>query len=63
MTDRFLQNTALFTGPDDDCAQQEARAYIKEHGYTADDVKLVRRDGVIQVITKREIMWQRAKLT
>ena len=60
MIDRYIPNTALFTTMDDpDCeGVTAAREYIMMHGYTKDDVKLVRKDGVIQVITRREIVWQ-----
>lgn len=63
MKNSYLPNEALFTGPDDDVGQSEARAYISEHGYTNKDVKLVKRDGVIQVITIREIVWQEKNQT
>lgn len=58
--DSYLAGEALFTTPDDDDCEGviAAREYIAIHGYTADDVKLVRRDGMIQVITRREIKWQ-----
>jgi hypothetical protein len=60
MIDRYPPDTALFTTHDDpDCEGViAAREYIMNLGYTADDVKLVRKGGVIQVITKREILWQ-----
>lgn len=58
MIDRYAPNTALFTGTDCEEAVTEAREYIKKYGYTAEDVKLVKRDGVVQVITKREIVWK-----
>ncbi len=63
MIDRYTVNTALFTGADCEEAIAEARAYIKKYNYTADDVKLVKRDGVVQIITKREIVWQKKNLT
>ena len=60
MIDRFIAGTAIFTTHDDpDCeGVTAAREYIMIHGYTKEDVKLVRRDGVLQVITKRDIIWQ-----
>lgn len=59
MIDRYAPNTALFTTHDDpDCeGVTAAREYIMNLGYTKDDVKLVKRDGVVQVITRREILW------
>lgn len=63
MIDHYTAGTAIFTG--DYCEEhiEIARAYIKKHNYTADDVKLVKRDGVVQVITKREIAWAKPPQT
>lgn len=58
MKNSYEINEALFTGCDDDATIEEARKFIKERGYTKENVKLVRRDGVIQVITIKEIPWQ-----
>lgn len=58
MKNSYQINEALFTGCDDDLTLEEARAFIKERGYTKENVKLVRREGVIQVITIQEISWQ-----
>lgn len=65
MIDRYIEGTAIFTTTDDpDCeGVTAAREYIMMYGYTKDDVKLVRKEGVIQVITKREIIWQPEKQT
>ena len=55
--DHYIPNTALFTTSDCDEGLADAKAYIKARGYTKADVKLVRRSGVIQVITIRRIEW------
>ena len=38
--------------PADDIATADARAWIKRHGLTPDDARLVRRDGCVLVIDK-----------
>jgi len=38
--------------PADDIAIADARAWIKRHGLTPDDARLVRRDGCVLVIDK-----------
>lgn len=40
-----------------DCEESiaDAREYIKRMGLTGDDVRLIKRDGQILVLTKREI--------
>lgn len=60
MIDHYQAGAALFTTEDDaDCeGVTAAREYIAIHGYTAEDVKIVRRDGMIQVITRKDIPWQ-----
>ena len=45
--------TVLFAmAPDDDISVQAARDWIKLHGITGDDAKLVKRDGMVLVIDK-----------
>lgn len=45
--------TVLFAmSPDDEISVQAARDWIKRHGITGDDARLVKRDGVVQVIDK-----------
>lgn len=38
--------------PDDDISVQAARDWIKRHGITGDDARLIKKDGVVQVIDK-----------
>ena len=38
--------------PDDDISVQAARDWIKRHGITGDDARLVKRDGMVIVIDK-----------
>lgn len=61
MIDRYIPGEALFTSDDSDAGISEARAYIAEHGYSKEQIKLVKRDGVVQVITKQEILWPKPK--
>ena len=65
MIDHFKTGTALFTTTDDaDCdGVTAAREYIMMYEYQKDDVKLVRRDGVIQVIARRDIAWAKTPQT
>ena len=43
--------TVLFAmSPDDEISVQAARDWIKLHGITGDDAKLVKRDGMVLVI-------------
>ena len=45
--------TVIFAmAPDDDISVHAARDWIKRHGITGDDARLVKRDGVVQVIDK-----------
>lgn len=47
--------TVLFSCPDDEAALVDARAYIKRHALTVDDVKIIKRDGSVVVVPKREV--------
>ncbi len=48
---------ALFTtSPDDDDGVQAAREFIMMHELTAEDVKLVKRDGCVQVIQRKDVI-------
>jgi len=40
------------TCPDDDISVQAARDWIKLHGITGDDARLIKKDGVVLVIDK-----------
>ena len=45
--------TVLFAmAPDDEISVQAARDWIKLHGITGDDARLVKRDGMVIVIDK-----------
>jgi hypothetical protein len=49
------RGTVLYASDTSDDAASEARAYIRQHGLTRDDVKLVRREDQILVIAEREV--------
>jgi len=51
----FNPPTVLFSCPDDDQALVDARGYIKRHGLTAEDVKIIKRDGSVVVEAKRVV--------
>jgi len=40
------------TAPDDDEGVTLARAWIRQHGLTGEDARLVKRDGCVAVIDK-----------
>lgn len=45
--------TVLFAmSPDDEISVQAARDWIKLHGITGDDARLIKKDGVVLVIDK-----------
>ena len=45
--------TVLFAmAPDDEISVQAARDWIKRHGITGDDARLIKKDGVVLVIDK-----------
>ena len=45
--------TVLFAmAPDDEISVQAARDWIKRNGITGDDARLIKKDGVVQVIDK-----------
>ena len=48
----FEPETVIFAGPDDPEGKtlQEARQYIEDYGYTAEQVKIGRKDVQIRVI-------------
>ena len=48
------------TCPDDDEGVSLARAWIRAHGITKDEAKLVKRDGCVCVVDKAET-WRRIK--
>lgn len=49
----YPTGTQLFAAsPGDDVAIEAAREYIKNNGYTAETVKLVKSEGMVLVIKK-----------
>lgn len=48
----YPEKLVLFSGPPD--AVEEAKAYCRDNGYSHDDVRIVRRDDEVLVMTKRE---------
>lgn len=44
-------------GPDDDAMIGVAKTYVKETGFTAADVRIVRREGQVLVILRDCIGW------
>lgn len=48
----------LFASDDSAEGQSDARAYIRAHGFTADDVRLIKKDGQTLVIDKGEAGWR-----
>jgi len=49
------QGTVLYASDDSDVSVKEAREYISKHKFTGDDVKLVRKNDAILVISKVEV--------
>lgn len=47
--------TVLYASDDSADSVTEAREYIKRHGLTRDDVKLVKRECQVLVVAEREI--------
>ena len=45
----------------DDEAISKAKGYVKEQGLTSEDVKIVRDEGCILVVTKREVRLRSVK--
>jgi len=45
---------------DDEAAVAGARAWLRDHGITPEDARLVRRDGMVLVVDKGET-WRRIK--
>lgn len=49
--------TVLYASADHPDSITEAREYIKRMGLTADDVRLIRKQGSVLVIAKRNLNW------
>lgn len=47
--------TVLYASDDSDASISEAREYIRQHGLTQDDVRLIRKDGSVMVVAKRDV--------
>lgn len=45
----------LYASDDSDASITEARDYIRRHGLTQDDVRLIRKGGSVMVVAKREV--------
>jgi len=48
-------DTVLFATDDSEAGVSDARLWIKAQAFTADDVRLVKRDGQCLVIAKRPV--------
>lgn len=46
--------TVVYASDESDESVSDARAFIRDHGYTRDDVRLVKRDGQVLVIMERD---------
>jgi hypothetical protein len=47
--------TVLYASDDSDVSITDAREYIRRHGLTQDDVRLLRKDGSVMVVVKRVV--------
>lgn len=47
--------TVMYASDDSEASIAEAREYIARMGLTAEDVRLIRKDGQILVVAKREL--------
>lgn len=47
----------LYASDDSEASVTEAREYIREQGLTAEDVRLIRKEGQILVVAQRRI-WE-----
>lgn len=45
----------IFSGPDDSITLDEAKKYIADHKLSSDDVRIVRYNGTVSVVCKREV--------
>jgi len=55
--------TYLFScSHDSPYAVQQAKDYCHDLGITADDIKIIKVDGKVEVITRREIPWPEKRL-
>lgn len=52
---KYPARFCLLATADDEQGIEEAKAYVKQHGFTSEDVKIVRDDDAILVVTKREV--------
>lgn len=48
-------NTVIFASDDSPDAVNDARLYIKDQGFTKQDVKLIQRDDMTLVVSIREL--------
>ena len=54
--------TVLYASDDSDTSIAEARNYVRTHGLTQEDVRLIRRGDSVMVVTKREVRLNGGKL-
>jgi len=47
--------TVLYASDDSATSITDAREYIRHHGLTQDDVRLIRKDGSVMVVAKRDV--------
>lgn len=48
--------TVLYASDDSSASITEAREYIKRHGLTQEDVRLIRKGESVMVIAKRDVV-------
>jgi len=51
----LLADTIILATDDSDAGVSDARGWIKAQAFTADDVRLIKRDGQCLVIAKRPV--------
>ena len=51
-TEKKGMTVLLAMAPDDEISVQAARDWIKRHGITGDDARLIKKDGMVLVIDK-----------
>ena len=52
--------TVLYASSDCTEAVEEARAYIRENGLTAELVRLIRKEGQVLVVSREDFKWPTA---
>lgn len=49
------EGTVLYASDDSEAGVTDARGYIRQHGFTRADVRLVKREGQVLVIAERDV--------